>query len=99
MTVFDAESLTVGQLDFDKPIKDAEHTEDDWDEEFDGEGIDDTWEFHDAESNESSVTLSSSSTKRTYGEVEADDEPEYGGGAATGTLSRMSSIPSCLFRY
>ena len=89
----------MGQLDFDKPTNDTEHAADGWDEEFDGEGIDDTWEFHDAESNESSVTLSSSSTKRTYGEVEADDEPEYGGGAATGTLSRMSPIPSRRFRY
>jgi hypothetical protein len=85
--------LITGQPNFDHPTDDSEYPEEGWEEEFDGEGFDDTWEYeNDAESNQSSVTLSSSSTKRTYDEVEADDDPEYGSAAATTSPSRMSVI-------
>jgi len=70
-------SISVGLSDRDKQTDNAETYGDEWDDDLDGEGeIDTSWDVeHDARSNESSITLSSSmSSKRTYGEVEIDDD-------------------------
>lgn len=73
-------SLIDWSIDAEYPLAGEELAEDGWDYDLDGDGEPDTnWEAeneHDSPSNESSVTLSSKTSKRSFDELERDNEVE-----------------------